>query len=707
MTKEIDLSSVVNKAKVSSSESKVEGKKEGSSLFDSILSGAQDKSVVKKESTTSDSKLSSKSEKQDSVTSAVEKTTGNETTEVQKKTKVVSSEDKKEKTEDTVSKKPQGSGSLLDRMLVEARATAKTVKSVETVLDKKNEPVKDAGTKNAKVIKEEDFNQDKKNLADLKTAEKDISDSSDKSEKIDKSPKTESESKTEEISEEKTEVKKSTTTKSISSETKINSQDLGINDKQVDELVPQKTKKDIGSSTLTKKETTISNTKHIDNTLSKQTLASSLKEEVKTVETPNVKETELSESTVKNKIDVKPTINDNLKVTNTLKEENPVTQDKSAPLKSEATVSSLASKDTKIADTPKQAPVVEVKNEKVAEELSKLNNQSKETLSSAPIKKEILVENKTQPAIKKEETSLLDKLIQQAQSKPEVNAEPLAQAKAAKPNDQMLTNMYLSSQRKNINDTSLEAVHQGKEIAKNASGVEDIKKSAKVMDLNLQNVKAEVKSQEDNESNKQILDKLAFNKNVANVDLQKMHESSESLKSQTTPQTAAKSTISTETIIPITVSVSAAQAIETRIIGAKQQMTKMMSDVAREMYQNYKPPVTAFRINLLPSHLGSIAIMMKSDKENSISISLNVTNSSTLDAMSDSQNSLRSALTKNFGEDTSFSLDFGMQDGNSNAQEQASENENKKNSRHASSDILATRNALLEEESVAEVNNYM
>ena len=45
-----------------------------------------------------------------------------------------------------------------------------------------------------------------------------------------------------------------------------------------------------------------------------------------------------------------------------------------------------------------------------------------------------------------------------------------------------------------------------------------------------------------------------------------------------------------------------------KIIGAKQQMVTVMSDIARQMYENYKPPVTAFRINLNPTELGSIAI---------------------------------------------------------------------------------------------------
>ena len=51
--------------------------------------------------------------------------------------------------------------------------------------------------------------------------------------------------------------------------------------------------------------------------------------------------------------------------------------------------------------------------------------------------------------------------------------------------------------------------------------------------------------------------------------------------------------------------------IQSRIIGAKQQMSMMMSDIARQMYENYKPPVTVFKINLNPLELGNISILMK------------------------------------------------------------------------------------------------
>ncbi len=66
----------------------------------------------------------------------------------------------------------------------------------------------------------------------------------------------------------------------------------------------------------------------------------------------------------------------------------------------------------------------------------------------------------------------------------------------------------------------------------------------------------------------------------------------------------------------------------------------------------------------MPGTLGSIAIIMKSDKDSGLSISLNMSNASTLDSMVDNQGALRAALAKNFSTENSFSLDFNMQNQN-------------------------------------------
>lgn len=118
--------------------------------------------------------------------------------------------------------------------------------------------------------------------------------------------------------------------------------------------------------------------------------------------------------------------------------------------------------------------------------------------------------------------------------------------------------------------------------------------------------------------------------------------------------------------------------IQSKIIGAKQQMSTMMSDIAKQMYENYKPPVTVFRIILNPLELGSIAILMKSDKNNALSISMNVSNNATLDALVDNQNILRNSLNKTFDENTKFNLDFSSSNQSNNQSNNQGNQGNKK-----------------------------
>jgi len=156
--------------------------------------------------------------------------------------------------------------------------------------------------------------------------------------------------------------------------------------------------------------------------------------------------------------------------------------------------------------------------------------------------------------------------------------------------------------------------------------------------------------------------------------------------------------------IEITVSSTAAYNIENRIIGARQHMNSMMSDMARNMYLNYKPPVTAFRMNLNPGNLGSIAVLIKNDKESGLSISLNMSSVATLDSFVDNQAALRAALAKNFNTNTNINLEFNMQDGQ---QQGNKEQHNKKQQQNhqATNDILESLNN--NSEANNKVTNYM
>ncbi|MDD2639454.1 MAG: flagellar hook-length control protein FliK, partial [Arcobacteraceae bacterium] len=155
----------------------------------------------------------------------------------------------------------------------------------------------------------------------------------------------------------------------------------------------------------------------------------------------------------------------------------------------------------------------------------------------------------------------------------------------------------------------------------------------------------------------------------------------------------------------VTVSSKAAYNIENRIIGARQHMNSMMSDMARNMYLNYKPPVTAFRMNLNPGNLGSIAVLIKNDKESGLSISLNMSNVATLDSFVDNQAALRAALAKNFNTNTNINLEFNMQDGGQQQGNNGQHNKKQQQNHQATNDILESLNN--NSESNNKITNYM
>ena len=118
--------------------------------------------------------------------------------------------------------------------------------------------------------------------------------------------------------------------------------------------------------------------------------------------------------------------------------------------------------------------------------------------------------------------------------------------------------------------------------------------------------------------------------------------------------------------IQITVPQSVTETIQNKIIGAQQKVGSFMNDVARSMYLNYKPPVTAFKMSLNPANLGNISIVIKSNKSTkAIDVNMNMNNNNTLDTFVDNRSALQNALQKQLNDGSSISLNFGMQDGNS------------------------------------------
>ena len=189
-----------------------------------------------------------------------------------------------------------------------------------------------------------------------------------------------------------------------------------------------------------------------------------------------------------------------------------------------------------------------------------------------------------------------------------------------------------------------------------------------VQDVEVQKVEIVKKQDIDILNKKNLLDNLLNEKNVKSNDIRSLIT-----KSVEASSALLENNLNLAEDVNINVNAPLSYNIQSKIIGAKQQMSTMMSDIARQMYENYKPPVSVFRINLNPLELGSIAIMMKSDKNNALSISMNISNNTTLEALVENQNILRNSLNKTFDENTKFNLDFSSSNQNNN---QSSNNQN-------------------------------
>ena len=285
------------------------------------------------------------------------------------------------------------------------------------------------------------------------------------------------------------------------------------------------------------------------------------------------------------------------------------------------------------------------------------------------------VEQESLVVKKEEKLSLMDQLILKNNEKltlDTINGDINTPLKDIVTKD-LISSIYLGSQKNKINSQSLFNKNEAVNLLKDGNSIQAVKTSAEMLELGLENIdinqnididKMEVKKPDiQSVSRKNIIDNLLLDKNVK----------SEEVKNLITQSIEASSALldnSLNLADDATVSVNSPLSfnIQSKIIGAKQQMAAVMSDIAKQMYENYKPPVTAFRINLNPIELGSIAILMKNDRNNGLTISMNVTNNVTLDTLMENQNMLRNSLNKTFDEGTKFNLDFGSSNQNSNNQ---------------------------------------
>ena len=350
-----------------------------------------------------------------------------------------------------------------------------------------------------------------------------------------------------------------------------------------------------------------------------------------------------------------------------------------------------------------------IKNETVKNE-NNLNSQNILIVENEVVK----TENNTKVDQK---LSLMDQLIQ-TNSKKDITTKieesatsnPQSVEQINKNSKDVASNIFLAEQKNSLNNQLLFNKNEAVNILKNASSIEDIEKSANILDLDANNLEVEqnISSESLNDlsvDEKEILDR----KNILNSILNEKNIRSVDVRNLITNSIEASKALLEDTINILDdkildIQPNLVNSIQSRIVGAKQQMASMMSDVARQMYENYKPPVTVFRMNLNPGDLGTISVLMKQDKSSGLTINMSVSNIATLELLMENQNMLRNSLAKTFNDSANFNLDFSKGEGGQ-SQGDSSSNQNQRDKRDSNTqDILKLKK---ENKDYEEKNDYM
>ncbi|MCT7495428.1 flagellar hook-length control protein FliK [Aliarcobacter cryaerophilus] len=350
-----------------------------------------------------------------------------------------------------------------------------------------------------------------------------------------------------------------------------------------------------------------------------------------------------------------------------------------------------------------------IKNETVKNE-NNLNSQNILIVENEVVK----TENNTKVDQK---LSLMDQLIQ-TNSKKDITTKieesatsnPQSVEQINKNSKDVASNIFLAEQKNSLNNQLLFNKNEAVNILKNASSIEDIEKSANILDLDANNLEVEqnISSESLNDlsvdeqeilDRKNILNSILNEKNIRSVDVRNLITNSIEASKALLEDTI---NILDDKILDIQPNL--VNSIQSRIVGAKQQMASMMSDVARQMYENYKPPVTVFRMNLNPGDLGTISVLMKQDKSSGLTINMSVSNIATLELLMENQNMLRNSLAKTFNDSANFNLDFSKGEGGQ-SQGDSSSNQNQRDKRDSNTqEILKLKK---ENKDYEEKNDYM
>ncbi|MFW0743434.1 flagellar hook-length control protein FliK [Aliarcobacter butzleri] len=602
---------------VPTSTSKDEGVKEAPSLFDSLLSDTTKKLEKPQEEIKTASNNTNALEKKESSLNNLDATEKNNIEVSETKIEKNLNSEEPITSQDMLDNKAQKSLSLLDRLIIEAKGELSEDKTVSNnSLNKLNENLKDEPKLDDKSSKESDIEIVDEKTVEISTEENAKEDTSleENSEKTEntKNP----------ILPNDTQIKEETSNNSsdIIKDNKIQNEVLN------NEIIKTEISKEENKKNTTKKD----NILNIENNQQKN-------EEIKA-------DNEL-------KIDNKASLDSNFKEL-----QETVTSEGNTVIKSDNTQTSNDANKTidnlLIPTTEDGKPILE-------------NNQ---------------VEEKVEP-----KKSLMDYLIEKNSQKNILEVQDTKVTNLSKDENivskDFVSNIYLGEQKNSMVNQFLFNKNEALKLLQNGSiSLEDIEKSANILNLELDDVSVEQDTTIQTLKNaKQDLDLSSEKKNILDTMLSEKNIRSADIKNLITQSVEASSALLDNTLnvsndVTVDINPTLLNNIQSRIIGAKQQMSQMMSDVARQMYENYKPPVTVFKINLNPVELGSISILMKNDKNNGLNISMSVSNMTTLDTLLGNQDLLRNSLAKTFNENTQFNLDFSSSNQNNRGNEQQSSN---------------------------------
>lgn len=602
---------------VPTSTSKDEGVKEAPSLFDSLLSDTAKKLEKPQEEIKTTSNNTNALEKKESSLNNLDTTEKNNIEVSETKIEKNLNSEEPITSQDIVDNKAQKSLSLLDRLIIEAKGELSEDKTVSNnSLNKPNENLKNEPKLDDKSSKESDIEIVGEKTVDISTEENVKEDTSleENSEKTEntKNP----------ILPNDTQIKE---------ETNNNSSDIKKDNKIQNEVITNEIIKTEISKEENKKNTTKKdNILNIENNQQKN-------EEIKA-------DNEL-------KIDNKASLDSNFKEL-----QETVTSEGDTVIKSDNTQTSNDANKTidnlLIPTTEDGKPILE-------------NNQVEEKVEAKKSLMDYLIEKNSQKNILEVQDTKVTNL-----SKDENVV-----------SKDFVSNIYLGEQKNSMVNQFLFNKNEALKLLQNGSiSLEDIEKSANILNLELDDVSVEQDTTIQTLKNaKQDLDLSSEKKNILDAMLSEKNIRSADIKNLITQSVEASSALLDNTLnvsndVTVDINPTLLNNIQSRIIGAKQQMSQMMSDVARQMYENYKPPVTVFKINLNPVELGSISILMKNDKNNGLNISMSVSNMTTLDTLLGNQDLLRNSLAKTFNENTQFNLDFSSSNQNNRGNEQQSSN---------------------------------